>query len=84
MVLESLTLPPQVTGSVKDGLLTLKSKGVSAHCMTPEKGFNAVACLLETLYQLRDRFAYGACMGKFSSGVGHGLCRRKIRMRYGR
>ena len=63
---------------MKDGLLTLKSKGVSAHCMTPEKGFNAVACLLETLYQLRDRFAYGACMENFHQALGMDCAGEKL------
>ncbi len=77
-VLESLDLPEQVEGSVKEGFLTLKGTGISAHCMTPEKGFNAVACLLETLWQLKDSLSHGAFMEDFHQAFGMDTAGEKL------
>lgn len=39
---ENLELPEQVTVEIADGFLKLSVRGISTHCMSPEKGFNAV------------------------------------------
>ena len=67
---ENLELPEQVTVEIADGFLKLSVRGISTHCMSPEKGFNAVSCLLETLGQFGEKLSHASYMKQFHQAVG--------------
>ena len=67
---ENLELPEQVTVEITDGFLKLSVRGISTHCMSPEKGFNAVSCLLETLGQFGEKLSHASYMKQFHQAVG--------------
>lgn len=67
---QTMVLPKQVTAKICDGFLKLTSKGISTHCMSPEKGCNAVSILLETLGQFGEEFSHNSYMEKFHQAIG--------------
>ena len=69
-IMKELILPEQVTAEIADGFVKLTAKGISTHCMSPEKGFNAVSCLLETLKQLGKKFSHNTYIENFHQAIG--------------
>lgn len=67
---KSIALPEQVTAKITDGFLKLSVRGISTHCMSPEKGFNAVSCLLETLGQFGEKLSHASYMKCFHQAIG--------------
>lgn len=70
MAAESIEFPEQVSAEITDGFLKLSARGISTHCMSPEKGFNAVSCLLETLGQFGEKLSHASYMERFHQAVG--------------
>lgn len=50
--------------------MKLSVRGISTHCMSPEKGFNAVSCLLETLGQFGEKLSHASYMKCFHQAIG--------------
>ncbi|PHV69991.1 dipeptidase PepV [Sporanaerobium hydrogeniformans] len=56
--------------SYEQGLLTIETSGKSTHCMTPEKGRNAIALLMHALYELGPLFSHHEMVKSFKHYIG--------------
>ena len=61
---------PGIAVQAEGHQVTVTAKGKSAHCMSPEKGVNAIAHLLHALAQLGKDFSHSAFAASFDRLIG--------------
>ncbi len=69
-VLSCLEGVEDVTESLENGRILVTARGKSTHCMSPEKGSNAIGKLFGALKKLGDDFSHSAFVQYFNTYLG--------------
>ncbi|MDY3618302.1 Sapep family Mn(2+)-dependent dipeptidase [Agathobaculum sp.] len=69
-VLQTLSGAPDTQARAEDGQVVLQARGKSTHCMSPEKGKNAIAALFAALARLGGSLSHHALVEAFGCALG--------------